>query len=196
MLRGCSLFKVNFSSNINPKKALGKLRKDKHLGEFEKLTKSAIYVGFPSSAKNKDGLTIAKYARYNNYGTYTHDGGLGSGERIPARPFFTLGFYFPKYQEKRSKLAKELVRQISKGLIKSDEAATLMGIEAVNNVRDSILNGPWRPNSPRTAARKMAKSRGKKSKFGVKPLVDTGDMISAVTYIIGDQNESNNSTVH
>lgn len=190
------MFKVNFSNNIDPKKAIGKMRRDKHLGEFEKLVKSPIYVGFPSSSKNEDGLTIAKYARWNNYGTYTHDGGVGSNERIPPRPFFTLGFYFPKYQERRSKLAKELVRQVTKGVIDASEAAALMGIEAVNNVRDSILSGPWRPNSPSTTARKMAKSRGKKSKFGVKPLVDTGDMISAVTYIVGDIDEVDNSTIH
>lgn len=190
------MFKINFSNNIDPKKVLKKLRKDKNLSEFEKLTKSAIYVGFPSSAKNEDGLTIAKYARWNNYGTFTHDGGLGSGERVPARPFFTLGFYFPKYQERRAKLAKGLAKKISEGSITAEDAATLMGIEAVNNVRDSILNGPWRPNSPSTKARKMAKSKGKKSKFGAKPLVDTGDMISAVTFIVGDQDEVDNTAIH
>ena len=60
----------------------------------------------------------------------------------------------------------------------------MMGTMAVNNVRDAILTGPWAPNAASTEARKLAKSKGKKSKYGVKPLIDTGDMINAVTYIV------------
>lgn len=180
------MFKVNFSSNIDPKKAQLKLRKDKHMGELEKLSKSEIYVGFPAEAKNDEGLTIAKYARWNNYGTFTHDENGGTTSRIPERPFFTKGFYFQKYQERRTKLAKLLARKITNGELSANEAATMMGIEAVNNVRDSILTGPWAPNSEATKARKLAKSKGKKSKYGVRPLIDTGDMINAVTYIVKD----------
>lgn len=180
------MFKVNYSDNINIKKALLKLRKSKHIDELEKLSKSEIYVGFPASAKNEDGLTIAKYARWNNYGTFTHDENGSTTKRIPARPFFTEGFYFEKYQERRTKLAKHLVKQISNGKLTTEEACGRLGIEAVNNVRDSILTGPWAPNKPSTMARKLAKSKGKKSKYGVKPLVDTGDMINAVTYIVKD----------
>lgn len=163
-----------------------KLRKDKHLGELERLSKSEIYVGFPESAKNEDGLTIAKYARWNNYGTFTHDEWGGTSSRIPPRPFFTEGFYFEKYQEARTKLAKHLVRQITSGKLTAEQACAMMGTTAVNNVRDSILTGPWTPNSEATKARKLAKAKGKKSKYGVKPLVDTGDMINAVTYIVKD----------
>lgn len=180
------MFKVNFSTNINVRKAQMKLRRDKHLKELEKLSKSEIYVGFPESAKNEDGLTIAKYARWNNYGTFTHDENGSTTKRIPSRPFFTEGFYYEKYQERRTKLAKHLVKQISEGKLTAEEACGRMGAEAVNNVRDSISTGPWAPNSEATKARKLAKSKGKKSKYGVKPLIDTGDMINAVTYIVKD----------
>lgn len=180
------MFKIGFSTNINVRKAQLKLRKDKHLAELEKLSKSEIYVGFPESAKNEEGLTIAKYARWNNYGTFTHDEWGGTTSRIPERPFFTKGFYFEKYQEMRTKLAKYLTKQITSGKLTAAEACGMMGAMAVNNVRDAILTGPWAPNSPSTVARKLAKSKGKKSKYGVKPLVDTGDMINAVTYIVKD----------
>ena len=180
------MFKVNFSNNIDPKKAQSKMRKDLHLGELERLSKSEIYVGFPASAKNDEGLNIAKYAKWNNYGTFTHDEWGGTTKRIPERPFFTKGFYFTKYQEARTKLAKRLAKSITNGQLTSQEACEMMGITAVNNVRDSILTGPWAPNSEATTARKLAKSKGKKSKYGVRPLVDTGDMINAVTYIVKD----------
>lgn len=180
------MFKVDFSHNINVRKALAKVRRDKHLSELERLSKCEIYVGFPESAKNEDGLTIAKYARWNNYGTFTHDEHGNATGSIPSRPFFTEGFYFQKYQEQRSKLAKHLTKQITSGKMNANEACEIMGIKAVSNVRDSILTGPWAPNSAATIARKLAKSKGKKSKYGVRPLVDTGDMINAVTYIVKD----------
>lgn len=178
------MFKINFSDNIDVKKAQLKLRKNKHIDELERLSKNSIYVGFPESAKNDEGLTIAKYARWNNYGTFTHDENGNTTGRIPSRPFFTKGFYFEKYQERRTKLAKTLAKSITSGKLSANQACELMGIEAVNNVRDSILTGPWAPNSKATEARKLAKSKGKKSKYGVRPLVDTGDMINAVTYIV------------
>lgn len=178
------MFKVNFSHNIDVRKAQVKLRRDKHIGELEKLSKSEIYVGFPESAKNEDGLTIAKYAKWNNYGTFTHDENGNATGRIPPRPFFTEGFYFEKYQEQRTKLAKFLTKQITSGKLTAAQACELMGIKAVSNVRDSILTGPWAPNAKSTEARKLAKSKSKKSKYGVRPLVDTGDMINAVTYIV------------
>lgn len=162
------------------------MRRDKHMKELEKLSRSEIYVGFPEGAKTEDGLTIAKYARWNNYGTFTHDEFGSVSSRIPSRPFFTIGFYFEKYQEMRTKLAKFLARQITSGKMTAEEACGRMGATAVNNVRDSILTGPWAPNSPATVARKLAKSKGKKSSYGVRPLVDTGDMIGAVTYIVKD----------
>ena len=178
------MFKVNITTNINVKRAHTKLRKDKHIAELEKLSKNEVYVGFPESAKNEEGLTIAKYARWNNYGTFTHDEYGNVESRIPERPFFTKGFYFEKYQEQRTKLAKTLVRGITRGKISASEASAMMGTMAVNNVRDSILTGPWAENKESTKARKLAKSKGKRSKYGVKPLIDTGDMINAVTYIV------------
>lgn len=178
------MFKFVLSNNIDTAKAQRKLRKDKNISEIEKLARGTIYVGFPASAKNEDGLTIAKYARWNNYGTFMHDENGNVTGRIPERPFFTEGFFFQKYVEKRGKLAAYLMKQLTNNKINAKRAAEMMGIEAVNNVRDAIKTGPWAPNAPSVEKRKLAKSRGKKSKYGVKPLIDTGDMINAVTYLV------------
>lgn len=180
------MFSVSFSSNFDPKGAMARIRKNKHVRELEKLSKMYVYVGFPESAKNEDGLTIAKYAKWNNYGTYTHDEHGTTTSRIPARPFFTEGFFFEKYQERRNKLAKRLVSMITSGKLTSEDACNRIGMQAVSDVRDAISTGPWVPNAPSTMARKLAKSKGKKSSGGVKPLIDTGDMIDSVTYIIDE----------
>lgn len=178
------MFKFVLSNNIDVRQAQRKLRRDKNINEIEKLARGTIYVGFPESAKNEEGLTIAKYARWNNYGTFMHDENGNTTGRIPARPFFTEGFFFQKYIERRSKLAEHLLRQITSQKLNANKAAEMMGIEAVNNVRDAIKTGPWAPNAESTKKRKLAKSKGKKSKYGVKPLIDTGDMINAVTYVV------------
>lgn len=175
------MFNFKLSSMINVPKALIKLRRDKHVSEIEKLAKGAIYVGFPESAKNDEGLTIAKYARWNNYGTYMHDEDGQKTGSIPPRPFFTKGFFFQKYLEERPRLAKQLLKQICSGKISANTAAELIGMKAVSQVRDAIRTGPWAPNAPSTMARKLKKSKGKKASL-IKPLIDTGDMINAVTY--------------
>ena len=178
------MFRFVLSNNIDTAKAQRQFRKDKNINEIEKLARGTIYVGFPESAKNEDGLTIAKYARWNNYGTFMHDENGNVTGRIPERPFFTEGFFFQKYIEKRGKLAEHLLKQITSNKLNAKRAAEIMGIEAVNNVRDAIQTGPWAPNAPSVEKRKLAKSKGKKSKYGVKPLIDTGDMINAVTYLV------------
>lgn len=177
------MFNFKFSDTVDVAKAVKKFRRDKRVSEIEKLAKGTVYVGFPESAKN-DGLTIAKYARWNNYGTFMHDEHGNVTGRIPPRPFFTEGFFFQKYVERRTELAKFLLKQISKGKISASAAATQMGIEAAENVKDAIQTGPWAPNALSVRKRKLAKSKGKNSKYGVKPLIDTGDMINAVTYLV------------
>lgn len=178
------MFNFKFSTDIDVAKTTKRLRRNKHIGEIEKLARATIYVGFPASAKNEDGLTIAKYARWNNYGTFMHDENGNTTGRIPPRPFFTEGFFFQKYVERRTELAKFLLRQITKGAITAGDAAQQMGIEASENVKDAIQTGPWAPNASSVEKRKLAKSKGKRSKYGVKPLIDTGDMINAVTYLV------------
>lgn len=177
------MFKISITNNFNPMRAFRKFRKDKHIGEIERLAGGEILVGFPESAKTDDGLSIAKYAKYNNYGTFTKDENGKPTGRIPSRPFFTKGFFFDKYQERRGKLSKRLLKRIATGKITADDAAGLIGTQAVSDVRDSISTGPWAPNAPSTMARKLKKSKGKKASM-IKPLIDTGDMIGAVTYVV------------
>lgn len=177
------MFKLSITNNFNPLRAFRKFRKDRNIGEIEKLAGGEILVGFPESAKSEDGLSIAKYAKYNNYGTFTKDENGKPTGHIQARPFFTKGFYFDKYQERRGRLAKRLLKQIAQRKKDAQEAAELIGTQAVSDVRDSISTGPWAPNAPSTMARKLKKSKGKKAAM-IKPLIDTGDMIGAVTYIV------------
>ena len=181
------MFKIKFSTNFDPARAANRVRRDANISEIEKLSNATILVGFPASAKNDDGLTIAKYARWNNYGAIMHDEAGNATGRIPSRPFFTEGFYFQKYQERRVRLAKTLLSKLAHKKITASQAAELIGIEAQENVKDAIQNGPWAPNAPSVLARKLRKSKGRKNGQPVKPLIDTGDMINAVTYLVDIQ---------
>jgi len=163
------MFKGN--DNIDPKKVM----EDINIKALEQLGKGKVLVGFPANAKNEEGLTIAKYAKANNYGV--------SSKHIPSRPFLTKGTFREKYVEKRTKLANLLIKKVIKKQTTPEDALTMLGQEAVNNVRDVIQSGNWLPNAPYTIARKLAKSKGKREK-DIKPLIDTGDMISAVTFIV------------
>lgn len=178
------MFKISITNNFNPLRAFKKFRKDRNIGEIEKLAGGEILVGFPESAKAENGLSVATYAKYNNYGTFLKDkNGKPTKARIPARPFFTEGFFFDKYQERRGRLAKRLLKQLAQKKISAQDAAEKIGNQAVSDVRDSIATGPWAPNAPSTMARKLKKSKGKKAAM-IKPLIDTGAMIGKVTYIV------------
>ena len=184
------IVKFVLTTNINPIKAAKKFRRDKRVSELERLANAEILVGFPQGATNTDPdtgetVSVAEYARKNNYGTMVKF--HGKEVPVPARPFFTEGFYFDKYQEKRIQLAKNIARQVVQGKISAEEGAGLIGVQAVNDVRDSIQTGPWVENSPYTKAKKLKRSRGKKA-GSVKPLIDTGTMIGAVTYIVNMEN--------
>lgn len=175
------MLKLTVKTDIDINKSKKKMRRDLNVAELERLGRGAVYVGWPESAiHNDDGkaISIAKYARYANYGSV-------SNNQEP-RPFFTEGFYFDKYVERRADLSKQLMKQVAKKQINAKKALELMGIEAVNNVRDAIQTGPWAPNKPSTLARKLAKTKGKRSKRSPNPLIDTGDMIGSVTYIVAE----------
>ena len=135
------------------------------IGRFTKMLLSKeekeIAVGFPKGKARAypDGTDLVGVAAANCFG-------IG----IPKRDFMT---YAKDGIDKRTKdiiklIAKEKDEKVTEAL---QEAA---GQEGVAAIQDSIMNGPWEPNSPITVALKGSS----------RPLIDTRHMHNNVTYII------------
>ena len=127
--------------------------------EVEKAQGQTVAVGILSGASN-DGVSIAEYATYNEYGT----------KHIPSRPFMAISF-----DEGRAEIDADFKRQtdaLVTGKATANAALTIIGQKHVTRIKKTITgrNIPP-PLSPQTVARKKGSS---------KTLVDTGAMVNAV----------------
>lgn len=118
-----------------------------------------LRVGFPGGSE--DGV-LAR-AVYNHYGTPT----------IPARPFISLSV-----RKNRAKY-RSLLRNSAAGILKGDttptSALTILGLAAVADIQQTIVDLRDPPNAESTI-------RGKGSS---NPLIDTGQMRQSVTFKVG-----------
>jgi hypothetical protein len=181
--------------------------------ELEKLDGSVIKIGIQSDAEtieavDKDGkpqgLTLLDKAIYNEFGTsgrenhawkgdsvHTGDGyqsmtksygsvvlpsfELGTGSNsgaIPARPFVS-GWADTKQMEIQKKL-EAVYLGVLDGKYSAEKGMGLLGEWAQASMKANLLSFPWAPNAPATI----------KAKGSDKPLVDVGQMVNSIRYLV------------
>ncbi|WP_150317083.1 hypothetical protein [Enterobacter hormaechei] len=118
--------------------------------------------------KTNQGVDVATYGAWNNFGTKNAMG----WELIPERPF--MKFASDRIADwMRSDAYKEVLRDVARGRITPQQAITRIGAQAVaitsKTIADSAL---YRPNSDITIARKVS----------TKPLINSGVLIQTVNY--------------
>lgn len=124
-----------------------------------------VKVGFPSGGKKEpDGTPIALVAATLNYGS--------DKMNIPERPFLTDAV--TKNKSKYAKLNKMNLLRVLSGKIKLRQCLEMLGVVAVGDVQSEIRNGSFTPLAPETIKRKGSS----------KPLIDTGNMMQSVTYVV------------
>jgi hypothetical protein len=141
---------------------------DKYKAFLAKMAEIAggVKAGILNNATTTDGKSIAEYAVYNEFGT----------SRIPARPFMRT-----VAKEKPTQWIGEMVRHV-RGRATDPaiwkQALGVAGESMKSDIKDSIQNGAWTPNAEAT---QEAKKRKGKAEYD-HPLMDTGQMIAAVSY--------------
>lgn len=118
--------------------------------------------------KTNQGVDVATYGAWNNFGTKNAMG----WELIPERPF--MKFASDRIADwMRTDAYKEVLRDVARGRITPQQAITRIGAQAVaitsKTIADSAL---YRPNSDITIARKGS----------TKPLINSGVLIQTVNY--------------
>ena len=130
-----------------------------------------VKAGILNNATTTDGKSIAEYAMYNEFGT----------SRIPARPFLRT-----VAKEKPKQWIGEMVRHVRGRATNPDiwkQALGLAGESMKSDIKDSIQNGNWVPNAPATVKAKARKGKVEPDH----PLIDTGQMLAAVSYEVVDK---------
>lgn len=129
--------------------------------EMAELGKLEVAVGvLAGSGASEDGVPIAEYATYNEYGT----------ETIPARPANALAFDRHKGDINADFDAQ--TRAVLDGRRMARRALTIIGQKHADRIKNTITaEGVPPPNSPRTVAAKKGSTR---------TLVDTGAYVNAI----------------
>jgi hypothetical protein len=155
----------------------------RRLKTARQLRSKVVEVGFP---KGKTDSKIVERAVYNEFGTegsgkgFSTPRGGGFGGPIPERPFMrnSLRNNRGKYQARLRAAAREILRS------KDPEATMLqalrrLGHEAQSDIQAEIVTLTTPANSPLTIELKGSS----------KPLIDSGRMHQAVTFIVGERGE-------
>lgn len=141
---------------------------------LEELGRKEIKVGFFESAKYPDGTPIAYVAAIQEF---------GHGP-IPPRPFMR-----PAEQQNAAKWQKGIAagfKAALNGAVTIEHALEQVGMVAAGDVRKAIKAVTAPPLARSTVQARQRRLKGKKS-ASTKPLVDSGQMIQAVTSAVVDK---------
>jgi hypothetical protein len=137
--------------------------------EMKKLGSLSVKAGIVEGSGEQDGVSIAEYAAYNEYGVPAKPGSKKKW-KTPPRPFIRG---FVENEDSEIKATQErLVKLVSTGELDAEMAIGRLGQFAQDGIKKYILNGTFEPNSEETIKRKRSSH----------PLIDTGTMRNSVRY--------------
>lgn len=134
----------------------------KFIEQLQVAKTTEVVIGIHEVDKNDEGLTVAEYAAYNEFGT----------EDIPERSFMRSTF-----DEKVRQIESDMKAEYGKvadGKSTVYRALSIVGLKHETDIKEKIRSGVNPPNAEYTIAKKGSD----------KTLIDTGAMINHVRYII------------
>ena len=134
--------------------------------EIAKLKCLGVKAGIVEGAGNVDGIAIAQYAAYNEFGVP----GKTKKWDIPPRPF--IRGWLENHASEIKTMQEKLFKQVSDGKMSATMAMQRLGQFAQDGIKKYIVGGVFEPNAE-TTIRQKGSSR---------PLIDTGTMRNSVRY--------------
>lgn len=128
-----------------------------------------VKVGFPESTSSRDDDAINNPAL-----AYIHEYGAPEAG-VPERPFLVVGV--EGSLGKITDVMKAGARAALKGNNLAGQTLNRVGLIAQGSVQQKIVDGPFIPNLPETIRRKGSD----------RPLIDTGALRQAVSYVVEDK---------
>ena len=140
----------------------------------DQIKKSKLEVGFFETAKYPDGTPVAYVAAIQEFG---HPEG-----NIPSRPFFRNAI---SQHGGWKQLATKAMNAVVEGRMELNQALNQMGLKMAADVKDSITDGSYEALKQSTLDARQ--SRKRTQGVASKPLIDTGQMLQAVTYAVNGE---------
>jgi hypothetical protein len=137
--------------------------------EMKQLASLGVKAGIVEGSGEQDGVLIAEYAAYNEYGVLAKPGSKEKW-RIPPRSFIR-GFVENKDSEIKA-TQERLVKLVASGKLDADTAIRRLGQFAQDGIKKYIRNGTFESNREETIKRKRSS----------RPLIDKGTMRNVVRY--------------
>jgi len=128
--------------------------------QFPKIDKAVVKTGIQSDAGENDGVSIAEYAAFNEFGTRT----------IDERPFMRKTF--DDNLANYNKLIERLFKGMLGGKLDAKMAFKILGQQTEDDMKNTIMTGNFKSNSDYTVAKKGSS----------RPLIDTGTMRNSIRY--------------
>lgn len=132
----------------------------KILQQMQITTSLEVAVGVFQGQQDSDGVQIAEYGAFNEFGTDT----------IPSRPFMATAF-----DENVSRINSDVdntIGRVAGGQITATQALNRIGQKHADRIKNTIT---WRNFTPRLADATIAQKKG-----STKTLVDTGALVNAI----------------
>ncbi len=117
--------------------------------------------------ENAEPVTVIDVADWNEFGT----------DEIPARSFIRA--WFDQAEPEMREDLRKLMRGVAAGTHTKEQVLELLGVKAVGGIQKRIADGIDPPNAPETIERKGSS----------KPLINTGQLRSSVSYAIREGGE-------
>lgn len=130
---------------------------------------NGVNVGIASDKINKEGVSVAQYAYWNEVGVESKD---GKGWKIPPRPF--MRGWADSNKENIKQTMQSVAQAVSSGKIEAETAVERIGQYCQDGIKSYIRRGDFTPNSPATIEKKGSS----------RPLIDTGTMRRSIRYEI------------
>lgn len=148
------------------------------LAALRYLDTSRILIGVPASTAGRQEDADGNAAPINNAAIgFIQENGAPE-VNIPARPFLVPGVASIKDQAAK-RLASAAKSVLSADPKQAEDQFNAVGLMGQNAVRRKITDGPFIPLSERTLAARAARGVTR-----TKPLIDTGQLRAAITYVI------------
>ncbi len=142
---------------------------DNIMKEINSFNSMYVKAGVVEGAGSKDGVSIAQYASWNEFGVP----GKASSKKmwkIPPRPF--IGGWATNKKKNINLVIQKLFATVQSGQSTADVALKKLGQYAQDGIKSYIRTGGFTPNAPSTIAKKKSST----------PLIDSGTMRNSIRY--------------
>lgn len=137
---------------------------EKNLQQFKDSVVKAGILAKDGSQNHSEGITVFQIGMIHEFGV--------PEKNIPRRSFIRVPI--ENNIKEITKLIENNHRLVSENAMSAKTALDRIGIKAQNTIKESFRNNDWKANSRATVKRKGSS----------RPLIDTGQLIGSISYIV------------